>query len=57
MNCVFILYPESDPFVEEVFCPLLTAPPFSSVQVTELFVDSKSKLEQCAVDLDEKQQR
>ncbi len=28
-----------------------------SVQVTELFVDSKSKLEQCTADLDEKQQR
>lgn len=48
---------ESDPFIEEGFCPPLTAAPCSSVQVTELFVDSKSKLEQCAVDLDEKQQR
>lgn len=27
------------------------------LQVMELFVDSKTKLEQCAVDLDEKQQR
>ncbi|KAI3363519.1 hypothetical protein L3Q82_012119 [Scortum barcoo] len=30
---------------------------FCSLQVTELFVDSKSRLEQCTVDLDEKQQR
>lgn len=29
----------------------------SSLQVTELFADSKSQLEQCTVDLDEKQQR
>lgn len=31
--------------------------PLSSPQVTELFVDSKTRLELCAVDLDEKQQR
>lgn len=28
-----------------------------SLQVTELFADSKARLEQCTADLDEKQQR